>query len=148
MAFTFGCAREIYAARSHPRLLIGPEELSVLRQRSKTGWAREIMEALRFKVARLVMLVEQTDDLPALLAHHTVGTDPMGEHVFQGAGDIAMVAALDEDDRATAAAARIFWRRHSSRMNSMALSSFMFSREMGISMVSIFSRQVTMIFVG
>lgn len=102
-----GSAASLYRRGVHPRLLIGPDELPGLRRRMESGWAGKIMAALRKKVEGLVRCVEQTQDLPALLTHHTVRSDPMGEHIFQGAGDIAMVALLDNAPGAREAVRRV-----------------------------------------
>jgi hypothetical protein len=107
MAFDFGCARTRYADGQHPRLLISADELVALRRQTHTGQGAKLLAALREKTDRLIATVTAADDLPALLAHHTVRSDPMGEHVFQGAGDIALVAALTADAGAVTAATRI-----------------------------------------
>jgi len=102
-----GLAVQLYKTGVHPRLLIGPTELDALRQDMRSGWPKRIMTALRTKVAGLVDVVEQTDDLPGLLTHHAVRTDPMGGHLFEGAGDMALVAALDRDDQTRDAIRRV-----------------------------------------
>jgi hypothetical protein len=104
-----GNAAALYKQGTHPRLLIGPDGVLRLQEQIKSGWAGKIMEALRTKVEGLVQSVEQTDDVAALLAHHVVRTDPMGGHVLEGAGDIAMVALLDDDLRAREAVRRILY---------------------------------------
>ena len=102
-----GSAADLYRQGTHPRLLIGPDGLPGLHRRIRTGWARKIMAALRTKVEGLIQRLEQTDDVPALLTHHTARTDPMGEHVLEGAGDIALVALLDDDARAREAVRQV-----------------------------------------
>lgn len=102
-----GTAAVLYEQKIHPRLLIGPSEVSRLRHQIQSGWAGKIMAGLRTKVDGLIQSVEQTDDMAGLLAHHVVRTDPMGGHVLEGAGDIAMVALLDENPRARDAVRKI-----------------------------------------
>ncbi len=65
------------------------------------------MAVLREKVSPLVAAVEASNNLPGMLTHHTVRTDPVGGIVLECLPDIALVGALDEDDRARSAVCRV-----------------------------------------
>ncbi|MBI3987288.1 MAG: heparinase II/III family protein [Lentisphaerae bacterium] len=107
MKSSFGCAKKLFAGQVHPRLFCGPEELPRLRKNIRHGHGRKLMNALRDKVRPLLEVIETTDSLPMLIAHHTVRKHPRGGTVLAALPDIALVGVLDRDMRASEAAKRV-----------------------------------------
>jgi len=103
MRFAFGCARELYASRVHPRVLLGPEDVATLRRRARSGYARAILDGMRRKVGPLAeWLLAQTDLVEAL----TVQYRDANYGCLWNLHDMAMVGLLDGDRRAIEAVKR------------------------------------------
>lgn len=97
MSFEFGCARELYINKRHPRLLCGQEDIADLRRKVRGGNGRAIMDALRRKARGLAGVVKESPDVEGLLTHHNARTDPRGGGVLDSLADIALVGVIDGD---------------------------------------------------
>ena len=104
--FGFGCAKNLYQQSRHPRILCDAEGLASLQRKTASGSGRKLADALRRKVRPLVELTERTDDPPLLIAHHTI-RKPGGSLVLAGLQDMALIGALDDDARTTAAVRKL-----------------------------------------
>jgi hypothetical protein len=81
MKYQFGCARKLYATNQHPRLLLGPTDLPLLRKRIRAGDGRRIMVCLRKRVASVVQPLLSSGDVAGLIRQWGIsGT----ENVFGG----------------------------------------------------------------
>ena len=100
MSFDFGVAKKLYAKSQHPRILVDESSLAVLRKKVRTGTPKKLMNALRAFVKPLVEFVEKSDNVAGMFAHHTVRKDPSGGRVIAGLCEIAIVGAVDKDERA------------------------------------------------
>jgi len=107
MSFEFGRARRLYRRGDHPRMLVGPEDLDELRGAVRRGRARKLMDALRRKVAELVTIVRENEDMTGVVTHHNVRTDPRGGRLLDNFADVAFVGALDGDAEAIEAGRRV-----------------------------------------
>ena len=107
MDYRFGAARDLYAANVHPRVCLGPDDVVSLREKIRSGEGRKIMSALRRKVRHVVSFVLESDDLAALLKGDGSHNCPAAL-IGYGIDDVAMVAALDEDDLTLEAMRRLF----------------------------------------
>ena len=108
--FDFGCARQLYERRLHPRLLVGPEDLGSLRDACRRGWCQKVLASLRVKVEPLIAEVLAAKDLSALVGNPTGarnGGDPRGQAINNSLDDIVLVGLLENDDRALEAGRRV-----------------------------------------
>src|ERR1051325_5264925 len=103
MNFSFGCAKDLYVGNRHPRVMIGPDDLVVLRRNIQRGDGRKIAEAIRTKIGPQVKRVLQTDDIASLL-QGTVGR--MDLVLPSQLHDMALMGVLDEDTEILTAAQR------------------------------------------
>ena len=116
MAFTFGCARALYDEGVHPRLLVGPEEVRALWERSQTGDGKLLLDGLRAWIAPFVARALEYDDLVAVLlsdARHPSGVE---RTLLAGAtmakaiiplDSMAMLGVLEENADAIEAVRRV-----------------------------------------
>ena len=68
--FEFGTATQLYEEYIHPRVIIGPKDIDRLKESTRRGGGRRLMNAMREKVRPLVEVVLQSDDLPGLVADY------------------------------------------------------------------------------
>jgi len=105
--YTFGCAADLYARNIHPRVMLGPDDVVRLREQVKTGDGKKIMNGLRRLTRPLIEAVLEADDLVTLMKGDGTWTSP-GARVSGGIDNMAIVAAVDEDDDAIEALRRLF----------------------------------------
>lgn len=107
MNFEFGAAGDLYRDHVHPRVLFGPDDIPALRMRAKRGNGRKIMEHLRRKAGYISDWVFESGDLPKIIANWNITSTGKETLLFLGLIDTAMVALLDENERATEAVRRV-----------------------------------------
>lgn len=108
MDFDFGCAKALYEKKVHPRVLLGPRDVEVLRAMVRKGDAKKIMQAIR---ARTRPHVEWLLSYADLAASFTEAAVPRGTPAYGALGaarEMATVALVDEDDDAIEALRRLF----------------------------------------
>ena len=105
MNFAFGAARRLYATGSHPRLMFGPDDVARLRSEVRRGIARTVMDALRTDVARAVEHV-LSHDAARMIVEWSDWYD-VTCRVLTGLDDLALVAVVDENERALEAVRRV-----------------------------------------
>lgn len=111
-----GCARALYQNAVHPRVMFGPDDMPMLKDRIESGDGLAVMTALRAKVGRLVDVIHAEKDLERLLAWECRSWNDPGILIRMALQDIALVAALDEEPRTLDALRRVFaisvdWRQ-------------------------------------
>jgi len=104
MNFDLGAAIELYECGTHPRVLIGPDDLDELKRRIRTGDGRKVMDAMRTWVRPLVARVLDAARDEQVL--EVFGGAYFGTPVCFGLDDVAMVARLDDDEEAREAIRR------------------------------------------
>ncbi len=105
MNLATGCARTLYARNAHPRVLLGPDDVTRLRRQVRTGRGRKIFDAMRRRVAPIIDRMLAADDMPALIADRE-HKGAFAQLAFAEALNIAMVGALGDDPRAIEAVRR------------------------------------------
>ena len=109
MDYSFGAARELYARREHPRVLLGTADLPRLRQILSEGDGRTVIAEVRRRVREAARRVLACPDQEALLA--LLRTPAGSELVLTGITlpivDAALVALLDDDAEAREAVRRV-----------------------------------------
>jgi len=105
--YSFGAAKKLYQKNVHPRVLLGPDDVTKLRDQIRRGDGKKIMSALRRKVQKLVGFVLDAENLATLLkgdgSHNSEAA-----RISYGIDDLAMVATLDEDPDTLSAMGRLF----------------------------------------
>jgi hypothetical protein len=91
----------------HPRLFFDASELPALRDQCQTGVGSRVLAGMRRRLRPVIAAANADPDLPGTLARlevelHTVGAAPLRD-----LPEIAMLAAIDQDADASAAALRI-----------------------------------------
>lgn len=107
MTFQFGAAASLYQKNIHPRVMVGPADIARLRKLIKgpaSSDAVKIMKGLRRKVAPLIDRIHTIDNLPEVLSQWNARWDLPGTTIVWGLHDIAMVGAIDRDQRVIDAA--------------------------------------------
>lgn len=104
MGFTFGCAKPLYEAQVHPRVLIGPRDLEAIRRRSRSGNGRRILESLRAWVGPRVDALLSASDAQAVRA--VIHGATFGVPVYFSLDEVAMLGRIGGDARAIEAARR------------------------------------------
>lgn len=105
--FSFGCARELYQTKQHPRLLCDADSLAHLKKKLAAGQGLKLMDALRAKVAPYVNYVHESKDVGASLVHYARTNDQMGGWVITYLADMAFVGVIDNDERAISAVIKV-----------------------------------------
>ncbi len=95
MNLTYGVARALYRKKEHPRLLLGPAELALLKAQIRAGAGKKIWAALRLKAAALFAELAAVPDLKAMLAGDG-SWQSLSSRLLFSAEDLAIVALLDE----------------------------------------------------
>ncbi|MCX5660613.1 MAG: hypothetical protein NTW19_12960 [Planctomycetota bacterium] len=108
MRYAFGCARPLYARGVHPRVMLGPEDVTRLRTLVRKGDGLKVMTALRGKVRRLVESVLTAPDLIEMLLWKKRKWNEPGILVRMCLDDIALVSVIDDDAEGIEAARRVF----------------------------------------
>lgn len=103
-----GVAAELYLRHTHPRMVIGPEQLRALRSDIRDGDARLIHDTLRATVRRLVRKMNEAPDLARFIGDWDHANRKPGSEVVLALHDIAMIAVLDDDPDAIDALRRVF----------------------------------------
>lgn len=107
MNFAFGCARDLYAGKIHPRLLCGPDDLPHLRRILARGAGRRFMAALRARVRPHIRMVGACPDLVTALSPILPNSRPRLGGAVGNLPHMAIVGILDEDRSAIDAVRRL-----------------------------------------
>ncbi|MBI2442105.1 MAG: hypothetical protein HYV35_12135 [Lentisphaerae bacterium] len=67
MNYQFACARKLYAAGAHPRVMVSARDLETLRRQIKRGAGLKIMTGVRRKLQPVVERIRQAADAASLL---------------------------------------------------------------------------------
>ncbi|MDP6358814.1 MAG: hypothetical protein QF473_27090, partial [Planctomycetota bacterium] len=105
--FEFGTATQLYEEYIHPRVIIGPKDIDRLKDSTRRGGGRRLMNAMREKVRPLVEVVLQTDDLPGLVADYNRSPEHDGPAIAGNVQEMALVGVLDDNTEAIEAARRV-----------------------------------------
>lgn len=103
-----GAAVALYERRVHPRIMLGPDDLAALRERTTAGDGKLLRDGLRAAVRPLVRQVLDAPDLARFIGDWDHANRKPGSPVVLALEDIAMVAVLEDDADATEAMRRIF----------------------------------------
>lgn len=99
--FDFGCARSLYEKQTHPRILLGPDDLERLREECRSGPCGVLLERLRRKVEPMVASVLASKDVNAFMSTRA------GQQIIGGLDNLAIVGVLDDDKEALEATRRL-----------------------------------------
>ena len=105
--FEFGTATQLYEEYIHPRVIIGPKDIDRLKESTRRGGGRRLMNAMREKVRPLVEVVLQSDDLPGLVADYNRSPEHDGPAIVGNVQEMALVGVLDDNTEAIEAARQV-----------------------------------------
>ena len=110
MPHRFGCAADSYLRSIHPRILLDPADITRLRKSIRTGDGKKIFAGIVQRVTPIVDQVLAADTPEALekLLDPAGGWASFVTYLENTFHEIAMVAVLTGDERAMAAAKKIF----------------------------------------
>ncbi len=107
MNFSFGHAKQLYARRIHPRVVLGPRDVPILRRIIRSGDGRAIMEAIRCKTRPIIERALAAADIRAVLTDPDPSWTSFRVALTWNVRDIAIVAVLDDCPDATETVRRI-----------------------------------------
>ncbi|MBN4073937.1 hypothetical protein JYT61_00090 [bacterium AH-315-E10] len=96
--YDFATAQSLYKKNIHPRVVLGAKDLDKIRKQVTSGDAKKIMAGLRRRVFPLYDAVHESDNLPVLLTGDG-SWNSFGARIYLAIDDMAMVAAIDRDER-------------------------------------------------
>ena len=102
MRFKPGCARRLYESGVHPRVLMGPRDVSELRRQVRSGAGRKIMTGLRALTGPMAEAVGDRGRLDAMFEAQMCGKDRQSTVMYRvlvRLWDMAAVGLLDQDAR-------------------------------------------------
>ncbi len=104
--FQFGAARKLYRDGNHPRIMLGPDDIEMLRERVSRGHGKKIMINLRKKLLPLTDAVLDANDLETVVRGDDTW-NAMGARLGFAMTDLAFVALLDGNEEIVEAINRI-----------------------------------------
>ncbi|MDP6502352.1 MAG: hypothetical protein QF886_02000, partial [Planctomycetota bacterium] len=104
--FQFGAARKLYRDGNHPRIMLGPDDIEMMRERVNRGHGKKIMTNLRKKLLPLTDAVLNTNDLETVVRGDDTW-NAMGARLGFAMTDLAFVALLDGNEEIVEAINRI-----------------------------------------
>ncbi|MBI3987029.1 MAG: heparinase II/III family protein [Lentisphaerae bacterium] len=105
MKTSFGYAKTLFDRNTHPRLFIGPDDVSRLKRCIHSGAGRKVMDVIRRRTEPFIESALAVDDLAGYLAGKE--TYQQGADIFGAMHDIALIALLDGNPRALETARRM-----------------------------------------
>jgi len=102
MTFGFEVAKSLYTNGMHPRVMLGPQDVIRLRDRTRSGAGRKLLDATRQRNELVVKQIEQLDG-----EANDSKTGAGLELSYAVLLEIAMVGVLDQDDRMITAAVKL-----------------------------------------
>jgi len=105
MSFTFGCAKPLYRKHIHPRLLVGPNELEQMRQRTRGGVGKRLLAGMRTRLRPVALEILAAADDKA--ARAVVDGAYFGRPLWHFLDELAALGRLDQDQNCLRAVRRI-----------------------------------------